>query len=62
VIVTYVFIPNLKGEDLAEEDEKFRAYLVSKGWVGEMGEEDLVALADKGIPRAIVEHVPDHDT
>jgi hypothetical protein len=47
----------LKGEDLAVEDEKFRAYLVSKGWGGEMGEEDLKALADKGIPQAIISEV-----
>lgn len=46
---------DLKGEDLAEEDEKFRLYLVSKGWDGEMGEEDLKALAEEGIPESIVE-------
>lgn len=57
ILVTYFFIPDLKGEDLAEEDEKFRAYLVSKGWDGEMGEDDLKALADEGIPPAIMEKV-----
>ena len=55
IIVTAIFIPNLKGEDLTEEDERFRSYLVSKGWEGEMGEEDLAALADEGISRTIVE-------
>ncbi|KAF2098813.1 putative glycerophosphoinositol permease [Rhizodiscina lignyota] len=55
ILVTWIFVPNLQGEDLAEEDEKFRLYLVSKGWDGEMGEEDLAALADEGIPPAIVE-------
>jgi len=59
VIVTYIFVPNLQGEDLAEEDEKFRAYLVSNGWDGEMGEEDLVALADEGIPTSITQHIPE---
>lgn len=54
ILVTYFFIPNLKGEDLALEDESFRAYLVAKGWDGEMGEDDLQALADKGIPAAIM--------
>lgn len=45
ILVTYFFIPNITGEDLAKEDEKFRAYLVSNGWDGQMGESDLAALA-----------------
>jgi MFS family permease len=53
VLVTFFFIPDLKGDDLAFEDEKFRAYLVSKGWDGDMGEYDLKALADEGIPNEI---------
>lgn len=57
VLVTFFFIPNLTGEDLAIEDEKFRAYLVAHGWDGEMGEEDLRALAAKGIPTSIVKEV-----
>ena len=57
VLVTFFFVPDLKGEDLAEEDEKFRLYLVSKGWHGEMGEEDLKALADEGIPENVMQHV-----
>ena len=57
VLVTFFFVPNLTGEDLAVEDEKFRAYLVANGWDGEMGEEDLKALVDKGIPRNILEDV-----
>ncbi len=48
VLVTYFFIENLSGEDLAERDRRFRAYLVENGWDGEMGEEDLKALADDG--------------
>lgn len=55
ILVTYFFIPDLQGEDLAEEDEHFRAYLVSKGWDGQMGEKDLAALADEGIPANILE-------
>ena len=54
ILVTYFFIPNVTGADLAEEDEKFRLYLVEHGWVGEMGEDDLKALADDGIPAEIV--------
>lgn len=55
ILVTYFFIPDLKGEDLALEDESFRAYLVSKGWDGEMGEDDLKALADERIPSNIMQ-------
>jgi len=57
ILVTKIFIPEITGEDLAIEDEKFRAYLVAHGWDGEMGERDLRAMADKGIPRSIVEEV-----
>lgn len=53
MLVTYFFIPNLTGADLAEGDEKFRAYLVAHGWDGQMGEEDLQALADEGIPEEV---------
>lgn len=55
ILVTWLFVPNVTGNDLAEEDEKFRLYLVSKGWHGEMGEEDLQALADEGIPESVVD-------
>lgn len=46
VLVTYFFVPNLTGEDLAKRDEIFRLYLLEHGWDGVMGEEDLQALAD----------------
>ena len=55
ILVTYFFVPNLKGEDLAFEDERFRAYLVANGWMGEMGEDDLRALAKMGIPEPIAQ-------
>jgi MFS family permease len=48
ILVTYFFVENLTGEDLAERDKRFRAYLVDHGWDGEMGEDDLKALADDG--------------
>jgi MFS family permease len=57
ILVTWIFVPNLKGEDLAVEDEKFRAYLVAHGWTGEMGEEDLRAFAELGIPPALTEEI-----
>lgn len=48
ILVTYFFVENLTGEDLSERDKRFRAYLVENGWSGEMGEDDLKALADDG--------------
>lgn len=45
VAVTFFFVPNVTGEDLAVQDEKFRSYLVANGWDGEMGEADLKAMA-----------------
>jgi len=57
VLVTFFFIPDLQGEDLASEDEKFRAYIVSHGWEGDMGEKDLKASAEEGIPEAIADEV-----
>ena len=53
ILVTYFFVKDVKGDDLANEDEAFRAYLVAHGWDGEMGEDDLRALADEGIPPAV---------
>ena len=50
VLVTYFFVPDVTGDDLAIEDEKFRAYLVANGWDGVMGERDLKALAEEGVP------------
>ena len=62
VLVTYFFVPNLRGDDLAIEDERFRAYLVRHGWQGMMGEEDLKDLADAGIPDLeLVEDRDSHD-
>jgi len=53
ILVTYFFVKDVRGDDLANEDEAFRAYLVAHGWEGEMGEEDLKALAGDGIPPAV---------
>ena len=57
VLVTWMFVKDVPGGDLANEDEQFQAYLVSRGWKGEMGEDDLQAIADKGIPPAVAEEV-----
>ena len=56
ILVTYFFVTDVKGDDLAIEDEKFRAYLVEHGWVGEMGEDDLKAFAQEGVvPSNVIE-------
>ncbi|ETS80877.1 metabolite transport protein GIT1 [Pestalotiopsis fici W106-1] len=57
VIVTRIFVRDLRGEDLREEDERFRAYLIANGWDGEMGEEDLKGLAQEGVEPALVAEV-----
>jgi hypothetical protein len=38
--VTYFFVPDLTGVDLADEDVKFMKYLADNGWEGEVGEDD----------------------
>jgi MFS family permease len=55
IVVTFFFVKDVKGDTLANEDERFRAYLVANGWQGEMGEDDLKALAQDGIPPAVQE-------
>ena len=57
IIVTWLFVPNLTGEDLAKEDEKFRAYLIVNGWSGTMGEADLRASVDAGVPTELVDEM-----
>ena len=54
ILVTFFFVPDLTGEDLRVRDEKFRAYLVSKGWEGDMGEDDLKAAADQAMDRGVL--------
>ncbi|KPI46020.1 putative metabolite transport protein GIT1 [Cyphellophora attinorum] len=46
MVVTWFFVPNLTGDDLAIEDERFRGYLIEKGWKGLMGEDDLKGRVD----------------
>ncbi|KAF9229401.1 MFS Git1p-like glycerophosphoinositol permease [Gyrodon lividus] len=40
VLVTYFFVPDMTGVDLADEDAKFMKYLAENGWEGEVGEDD----------------------
>jgi MFS family permease len=48
ILITYFFVENLTGEDLAGKDAQFGAYLVENGWDGVMGEDNLTALANDG--------------
>ncbi|KIK71109.1 hypothetical protein GYMLUDRAFT_148551 [Collybiopsis luxurians FD-317 M1] len=40
ILVTYLFIPDMTGIDLADEDTKFMQYLAENGWEGQVGEDD----------------------
>jgi len=39
ILVTYFFVPDKTGVDLAVEDENWLAYLKEQGWEGEVGED-----------------------
>ncbi|KAF8167998.1 MFS Git1p-related glycerophosphoinositol permease [Crassisporium funariophilum] len=40
IIVTYFFVPDMTGVDLADEDAKFMKYLSENGWTGMIGEDE----------------------
>jgi len=40
ILITYFFVPDMTGVDLADEDAKFMAYLEENGWTGLVGEDD----------------------
>jgi MFS family permease len=54
ILITYFFIPENNGEDLAMEDERFRAYLLQNDWNGDMGEDDLAGKASDGVPEDLM--------
>lgn len=37
LLVTYIFVPHLREDDLLEEDIKFKNYLLNNGWTGTFG-------------------------
>jgi len=39
ILITYFFVPDMTGVDLADEDAKFLEYLVANGWEGTVGED-----------------------
>jgi MFS family permease len=41
VLVTFIFVPHLKEDDLMEEDIKFKNYLIQQGWHGDFGTGEL---------------------
>jgi hypothetical protein len=40
ILVTYFFVPDMTGVDLAVEDARFMEYLERNGWEGAVGEDD----------------------
>ena len=40
ILVTYIFVPDMTGVDLADEDARFMESLKSNGWEGAVGEDD----------------------
>ena len=38
--MTYIFVPDMTGVDLAEEDARFMEYLERNGWKGTVGEDE----------------------
>ncbi|KAH9048933.1 hypothetical protein EDB84DRAFT_1556401 [Lactarius hengduanensis] len=40
VLVTYFFVPDMTGVDLADEDARFMEYLEINGWEGVVGEDE----------------------
>ncbi|KXS08799.1 hypothetical protein M427DRAFT_76187 [Gonapodya prolifera JEL478] len=52
ILVTYFFVPDILGEDLANENTRFRDFLVKNGWNGDMGDR---AEGDFTVPRKFLE-------
>ena len=50
ILVTYFFVSDMTGEDLAEEDARFMAYLESNGWEGAVGEDEDMSLLEGTSP------------
>lgn len=60
--MTYFFVPDLTGVDLAEEDAKFMQYLADNGWEGEVGEGDSKELIVDGLEKGSSEDVKGEPT
>ena len=44
VLLTYFFVRDMTGVDLADEDARFMEYLERNGWEGEVGEDEDIDL------------------
>ncbi|KAI0361268.1 MFS Git1p-like glycerophosphoinositol permease [Trametes cingulata] len=55
ILVTYFFVPDMTGVDLADEDEKFLKYLADNGWQGEVGDDEDLAEDDASSDDATIE-------
>lgn len=54
-MVTYFFVPDMTGVDLAEEDEKFMKYLADHGWEGEVGDDSDGLIDDSSSSNSMVD-------
>jgi len=50
ILITYFFIPDMTGVDLADLDSDFMTYLADNGWEGHVGEDDeeVILAVEKG--------------
>ncbi|KAI0715275.1 MFS Git1p-like glycerophosphoinositol permease [Earliella scabrosa] len=55
ILVTYFFVPDMTGVDLAEEDEKFMKYLADHGWEGEVGDDSDGLIDDSSSSNSMVD-------
>ena len=46
ILMTYFFVPDLTGVDLAEENAQFMEYLKRNGWEGVAGDDDDMNLIE----------------
>jgi len=61
ILVTYFFVPDMTGVDLAEEDARFMEYLESNGWEGAVGEDEDVTLIEGPGPGPVISTVTVQD-
>lgn len=54
-MVTYFFVPDKTGVDLAVEDEEFLKYLAENGWEGEIGDDEDGLMDDDSSSNSIAE-------
>jgi hypothetical protein len=47
ILVTYFFVPDMTGVDLADVDARFMEYLERNGWEGVVGEDTNLAIGRK---------------